>query len=102
MAVVVQYVVKPNPGSDLAKILEMTKESVGLWRKHGGKVSFWSVAVGEVGNFVVSINFETFSAYGAAVDKLAADPAFQTWQAKRLKLGATTWVRGNLAFEVPI
>ena len=27
MATVVQYVVKPNPGSDLAAILEMTKES---------------------------------------------------------------------------
>ena len=102
MAVVVQYVVKPNPGSDLAGIIELAKESAVLWRKYGGKARFWSVAVGEAGNFVFSINFETFSAYGAAVDKLNADPAFQTWQAKRLKLGATTWVRGNLAFEVPI
>ena len=32
MAVVVQYVVKPNPGGDLAGILELAKESAGrLW-----------------------------------------------------------------------
>src|SRR5258706_11928416 len=75
MAVVVQYVVKPNPGSDLGGIIELAKESAVLWRKHGGKPRFWSVAVGEAGNYVFSINFETFSAYGAAVDKLNADPA---------------------------
>jgi hypothetical protein len=102
MAVVVQYVVKPNPGSVLAAILEMTKESAALWRKHGGKVSFWTVAVGEVGNLVFSVNFENFAAYGATIDKLNADPEFLTWQAKRLKLGATTWVRGNMATEIPI
>lgn len=102
MAVAVQYVVKPNPGSDLATILEMTHESAVLWRKYGGKVSFWSVAVGEVGNFVFTINFENFSAYGAAVDKLNADPAFQAWQVKRLKLGLTSWVRGNMATEIVV
>ena len=102
MAVVVQYVVKPNPGADFAGILELAKESAGLWRKHGGKPRFWSVAVGEFGNFVFSINFETFSAYGATVEKLNADPAFQTWQAKRLKAGLTTLVRSNLATEIEL
>jgi len=102
MAVVVQYVIKPNPGSDLAAIQEMSKESIALWRKHGGKVSFWAVVVGEVGNFVVSINFESFSAYGAAVDKLGADPAFQAWQLKRAKAGLSTWVRSNMATEIEI
>jgi hypothetical protein len=102
MAVVVQYVVKPNPGSDLAGIIELAKESAVLWRKYGGKARFWSVAVGEAGNFVFSINFETVSAYGAAVDKLNADPAFQTWQAKRLKAGLTSLVRANMATEIEI
>jgi uncharacterized membrane protein YdcZ (DUF606 family) len=48
-----------------------------LWRKYGGKVRFWTVVVGEVGNIVFTVNFESFSAYGAAVDKLGADPTFQ-------------------------
>jgi hypothetical protein len=39
---------------------------------------------------------------GAAVDKLNADPAFQTWQAKRLKAGLTTLVRANMATEIEI
>jgi len=102
MAVVVQYVVKAIPGVDLASIIEVTKEVAVLWRKYGGKVSFWSVAVGEIGNFAFTVNFETFSAYGAAVDKLNADPALQAWQAKRLKSGLTEWVRSNLATEIPI
>ena len=102
MAMAVQYVVKPNPGSDLAGIIELAKESAVLWRKYGGRVSYWSVVGGEVGNFVFSVNFETFSAYGAAMDKLGADPAFQAWQAKRAKAGLTTWVRGNMATEIEI
>jgi hypothetical protein len=102
MAMVVQYVVKPNPGSDLAGVIELAKESAVLWRKYGGKVRYWSVIGGEVGNFVFSINFDTFSAYGAAVDKLGADPAFQAWQAKRAKAGLTTWVRSNIATEIEI
>jgi hypothetical protein len=40
MAVVVEYMIKPNPGSDLKAILEMTHESAALWRKHGGEVRF--------------------------------------------------------------
>jgi hypothetical protein len=102
MSVVVQYVVKPNPGSDLATILEVTHDSAVLWRKYGGEVSFWAVSVGEVGDFVFSVGFETLSAYGAAVDKLNADPAFQAWQVKRLKVGMTSWVRGNLMTEIKV
>jgi hypothetical protein len=49
-----------------------------------------------------TIRFDTFSAYGAAVDKLSADPAAQAWQAKRLKLRATSWARGNIATEIEI
>jgi hypothetical protein len=102
MSVVVQYVIKPNPGSDLAAIIELSKESAVLWRKYGGQVRYWSVIVGEIGNLVFTINFETFAAYGAAVDKLGADPAFQAWQMKRAKAGLSTWVRSNMATEIPI
>jgi hypothetical protein len=102
MAVVVQYVVKPNPGSDPAAITALAKEGAALWRKHGGKVSYWTIAVGEVGNRVLSISFETFAAYGTAVDKMGADEAVRAWQAKRMKAGYTTWVRSNMATEIEI
>jgi hypothetical protein len=34
-------------------------------------------AVGEVGNRVLSITFENFAAYGAAVDKMGEDKKFE-------------------------
>ena len=102
MSVVVEYFVKPNPGCDLKVILELTHESAALWRKHGGKVRLWAVTAGEVGDFIVSISFENFAAYGATFDKLNADTDYQAWHAKRLKSGAATWVRGNIASEILI
>ena len=102
MAVVVQFVVKPNPGSNPAEITAIAKEGAGLWRKHGGKVSYWTVAVGEIGNRVLSVSFESFAAYGAAVDKRRADPAAHAWDAKRSKAGNATFVRSNLAAEIEI
>ena len=80
MSVAVQYVVRPNPGTDPAKITELAKEGAALWRKHGGKVTYWAVAVGEVGNRVLSITFENFAAYGAAVDKMGEDKEVRAWQ----------------------
>jgi hypothetical protein len=102
MSVAVQYVVRPNPGTDPAKITELAKEGAALWRKHGGKVTYWAVAVGEVGNRVLSITFENFAAYGAAVDKMGEDKEVRAWQAKRMKAGYTTWVRSNMATEIEI
>jgi len=32
MSVAVQYVVRPNPGTDPAKITELAKEGAALWR----------------------------------------------------------------------
>ena len=60
------------------------------------------VAVGEVGNRVLSITFENFAAYGAAVDKMGEDKEVRAWQAKRMKAGYTTWVRSNMATEIEI
>ena len=91
-----------NPGTDPAKITELAKEGAVLWRKHGGKVTYWTVAVGEVGNRVLSITFENFAAYGAAVDKMGEDKEVRAWQAKRMKAGYTTWVRSNMATEIEI
>ena len=102
MSVAVQYVVRPNPGTDPTKITELAKEGAALWRKHGGKVTYWAVAVGEVGNRVLSITFENFAAYGAAVDKMGEDKEVRAWQAKRMKAGYTTWVRSNMATEIEI
>ena len=102
MAVVVQFVVKPNPGSDPAEITAIAKEGAALWRKYGGKVSYWTVAVGEIGNRVLSVSFENFAAYGAAVDKRRADAAAHAWDAKRSKAGNATFVRSNLAAEIEI
>src|SRR5260370_37660455 len=70
MSVAVQYVVRPNPGTDPAKITELAKEGAVLWRKHVGKVTYWTVAIGQVGNRVLSITFQNFAPYGAAVDEL--------------------------------
>jgi hypothetical protein len=102
MSVVVEYVIKPNPGSDLKAILEMTHESAALWRKDGGKVRLWAVTAGEVGDFILSVSFDNFAAYGATFDKLNADLDYQAWHAKRLKLEAATWVRGTIASEILI
>ena len=81
---------------------QLAKEGAVLWRKHGGKVTYWTVAVGEVGNRVLSITFENFAAYGAAVDKMGEDKEVRAWQAKRMKAGYTTWVRSNMATEIEI
>jgi hypothetical protein len=102
VSVIVQYTVKPNPGGDLGAIVELAKESAANWRKYGGKVSFWTVSVGEVGNYVFAVSFENLAAYGAAADKMASDPAVRAWQAKRLKAGHASWVRANLANEIEI
>jgi hypothetical protein len=102
MSVVIQYVVKPNPGSDPAAITALAKEGAAQWRKHGGKVTYWTVAVGEVGNRVLSVTFESFAAYGAAVDKVGESKEVRAWQAKRAKAGLTTWVRSNMATEIEV
>lgn len=101
-ATVVQFVTKPNPGSDPAKIIEQAKEAAGFWRKHGGEVSYWSVVAGEMGNFAFMVRFNSFADYGKAMDSLAADAAFAEWQARRAKAGLVSWVRSNVGIQVEI
>ena len=98
----IQYVFKTNPGCDLAVLMPQVKEAAALWEKHGATVSFWTVAGGEVGNFVFNAMFDSFASYGQCADKLYADSAFQAWNANASKVGITSWVRSNLAREVPL
>jgi hypothetical protein len=74
-AVVVQYVSKPKPGSDLQTIMQISKEAAALWRKHGGDVSYWNVIGGEVGNLVFVVRFDSFESYGRTMNAMFGDPA---------------------------
>ena len=102
MAVVAQYVFRPNPGADLNAVMERAKEAATLWRKYGAEVHLWAVSMGEIGNMAFSVHFDSFSAYAKCYDKLLADPKFATWQQKNLASGLSNWVRSNLAREIPI
>ena len=93
---------KPNPGADMTKLMTLVAESAALWRKHGAEVSIWAVSAGEVGNMVFSARYESFEAYGKCTDALYADPAFQAWQVKGTASGLSSWVRSNLARQLPI
>jgi hypothetical protein len=101
-AVLIQYVSKPKPGSDLAAIMQFSKEAAALWRKHGGEVSFWSVIGGEVGNLAFMVRFDSFEAYGRTMAAMFTDPSTLEWQAKRLKAGQSEWVRSNTAVELEV
>jgi hypothetical protein len=97
---VLQYVFKANPGSDMGKVMAQVKTAAALWKKHGGEVSFWAVAGGEVGNSVFTVMFPSFAAYGKCADALYTDPEFQAWNAQGVASGLTSWVRSNVAREI--
>ena len=97
-----QVVFKPNPGADLAKLMELVAESAAIWRKHGAEVSIWTVSAGEVGNMVFATRYDSYEAYGKCTDAVYADPAFHAWQVKGTASGLSSWVRSNLARQLPI
>lgn len=99
---IVQFVFKPNPGTDMLALLELAKEGAGIWRKHGADVSLWSVQVGEIGNLAFMARFESTAKLGATLDALNNDPAMAAYRVKQVKSGLATWVRSNQAFEIPI
>jgi len=101
-AAMVQYVFKPNPGCDMSALMDLIKESAGMWRKHGAEVSLWGVQVGEVGNMAFAARCESTAKLGAVLDALNNDPAFAAWRMKSIKANLSTWVRSNQAYEVPI
>jgi hypothetical protein len=102
MAYEARYVFRPNPGADLGAVIEAMKQGETLWKKHGATgARLWSVASGELGNYVLSLEFKNASEYAKVSDPLSADPAFQRWQAENVRAGAFTWVRSNLFREIP-
>ena len=101
MAYEARYVFRPNPGSDLAAIMESMAEGAALWRKHGApSPKLWAITAGEIGNYVLVVQFDNAAEYASVVDPLSLDPEFRRWQARNLQDGRITWVRSNLAREV--
>ena len=101
-AAMIQFVFRPNPGSNLGTVVEYAKEAAGLWRKHGAEVSLWTVQVGEIGNMAFIVRADSTARMGAIVDAVNADPSFMQGRAQVLASGLSSWVRSNQAFEVPI
>jgi len=97
-----QVVFKPNPGADMAKLMGLVAESAAIWLKHGAEVNVWTVSAGEIGNMVFSTRYDSFEAYGKCLDAVYADPDFQAWQVKGTASGLSSWVRSNLARQLPI
>ena len=98
-----RYVLRPNPGADLGAIIEALNVGAALWKKHGApNPRLWSVAAGELGNFVLTVQFENAMEYAKVTDPLSADPEFRRWQANNIQSGAFTWVRSNLMRELPV
>ena len=95
-------VFKPNPGADMGKLVAMVTEAAVIWRKHGADVSIWTVSAGEVGNMVFASRYESYEAYGKCVDAVYADPTYQEWSARAAASGYSSWVRANLARQLPI
>jgi hypothetical protein len=86
----------------MAQMLAIVTEAAVIWRKHGAEVSVWTVSAGEIGNMVFATRFDSYEAYGKCTDSIYADPAFQAWSMKAAASGYSTWVRSNLARQLPI
>ena len=103
MAYEARYVLQPNPGADLSAVMDAMKAGAALWKKHGApNPRLWSVAAGELGNYVLVVQFENAVEYAKVTDPLSADPEFRRWQASNLQSGSFTWVRSNLLRETPL
>lgn len=103
MAYEARYVFKPNPGSDLAAVMKAMEQGAALWRKHGAaSPRLWAITAGELGNYVLAVQFENAAEFAKVVDPLSADPAFRAWQAGNVQGGQITWVRSNHARELAL
>ena len=51
------------------------------------------MAAGELGNYVLTVQFENAVAYAKGTDPLAADPEFCRWQADNVQSGS--FARGS-------
>lgn len=103
MAYEARYVFKLNPGADLAAVMKSMGQGAALWRKHGAaSPRLWAITAGELGNYVLSVQFEDAAAFAKVVDTLSADPEFHAWQAHNAQAGQVHWVRSNHAREVAL
>jgi len=103
MAYEARYVFKLNPGADLAAVTTAMQQGAALWRKHGAKnPQLWAITAGELGNYVLSVQFDSASAFAKAADPLSADPEFRAWQANNAQANQITWVRSNHARELAL
>ncbi|HYP69382.1 MAG TPA: hypothetical protein VEP93_00755, partial [Variovorax sp.] len=67
MAYEARYVFKLNPGADLAAVTTAMQQGAALWRKHGAKnPQLWAITAGELGNYVLSVQFDSASAFAKA------------------------------------
>ncbi|MBT2324885.1 NIPSNAP family protein [Variovorax paradoxus] len=103
MAYEARYVFKPNPGADLAAVMKSMAQGAALWSKHGAtSPRLWTITAGELGNYVLSVQFEDAAAFAKVVDPLSADPEFRAWQARNAEAGQISWVRSNHARELAL
>lgn len=103
MAYEARYVFKPNSGADLSAVIDAMKQVAMLWERHGApKPRLWAVTAGELGNYVLTVEFENAAAYAKVVDPLSADPDFRRWQYKNLESVGITWVRSNLMRQIDL
>ena len=103
MAYEARYVFRPNPGADLEAVMEAMKQGARLWQKHGApKPRLWIVAAGELGNYVLTVEFQNAAEYAKVADPLSADKEFRSWQAGNVQAGAFSWVRSNLMREIDL
>lgn len=100
--IISQVVFKPNPGANMVDFMKIVAESAAIWRKHGADVSVWTISSGEIGNMVFATRYESYEAYGKCVDRVYNDLEFQNWSARATASGLSSWVRSNLARQLPI
>jgi hypothetical protein len=83
--------------------MDAMKRCAALWQKHGApRPRLWVFAAGELGNYVLTLEFENAAAYAKAADPLSADPEFRRWQSDNVGAGGINWVRSNLMREVDL
>lgn len=51
---------------------------------------------------VFATRYESYEAYGKCVDAVYSAPDFQAWSVRATASGLSSWVRSNLARQLPI
>jgi hypothetical protein len=91
-----QFQVMPGKGEEFQAVLA---DGIGIAMKNGAPASrVWQVTVGgpTTGTVVVTTEYESMAAYGAFVDKVAADP---DWQALTGRMSTLAVVSVSVAQE---